>query len=270
MKHKSIQNVITSYVISMLVSIYTLLYLLALFVDADGDQRYVLVFIGVIFPFLVAFIWAKIVLRNKVVIYDGGLKKKVLFANIAILAILVIFIGQGSMMWLLYLCVSFIPVFIFSGGWFVKAMVADEQRDVDTSVTKLKALRDAEITEYFRNNNMQVDGYFFANDTLSMGQYALVGPLAAVNGNFFLIAFDKKLVYFFELSKLSAKTIVNSESFSWESVKINKCSNFLFGICYRIKMEVNGQKMSLQANKKIRNIVNQRSDIEAFVKYQEM
>jgi hypothetical protein len=268
MKHISIQNVITSYVISMLVSIYTLLYLLALFVDVD--QRYGLVFIGVIFPFLVAFIWAKIALRNKVVIYDDGLKKKVLFANIAILAILVIFIGQGSMMWLLYLCVSFIPVFIFSSGWFVKAMVADEQGDVDTSINKLKALRDAEITEYFRNNDMQVDGYFFANDTLSMGQYAFAGPLAAINSNYYIIAFDNEMVYFLELSKLSAKTIVNSESFLWEDIKINKFSSFLFGICYRIKMEVNGQKMSLQANKKIRNIANQRSDIEAFVRNRDM
>ena len=206
-----------------------------------------------------------------------------MFANLAIYVVTLLLIGLGSLtFWIIYLTVAFIPVFIIANQQFkeisqnvsnlttaqnqpqVNAHSKSAPKDLHFQETTLARFDDENIDQLLSSLNLKTADYFFAVMMPNMGLYFLAGALASLNTTSYLVAFNPEAIYLFELSRLSGKKIVNCNVLTWSDLKLKRKSSFM-GMAYRLKMEINGKKVLLQTNKKIRNLNHQKTSVEKFI-----
>ena len=133
---------------------------------------------------------------------------------------------------------------------------------------KMEDLNDLEIQKFLKMNNLNGNTYFFAVQTAKLGSYALLGSLAALTMANYIVYYDNKFTYLFELSKVSNKIIVNYVKIDNSNIASVTSKLVFFKRTNQITINLKDgkSKFVLKAATKINKINLQNENAENYVK----
>jgi|GEM_PF-6531520 len=136
---------------------------------------------------------------------------------------------------------------------------------IDIEEIKLDAFSDRYIQEFLESMNLGEVDYFFAMKGPSFLRRVLLGMLTLMEQTAYIVAFNQDYIHMFELSKLSSKKIIHCHTIPWAMVKEVRLKSTTFNMEYRMDLFLSDKKIRLMANKKIKNLANQKENIEKFM-----
>ena len=113
------------------------------------------------------------------------------------------------------------------------------------------------IREFLKKNHLKEENYLLAQMIPTAREYVLYGLFSFSNYIQYILYFDDKKLYFFELSKLTNKTITNGFFVKFEDIQIKKLRKGL--ISYKIRLEFkDGSIANMQIVKKVARLYLQK------------
>ena len=99
-------------------------------------------------------------------------------------------------------------------------------------------------------NNLEEDNYVIAQIIPTAKEYILYGYFSLSRYEQYILHFNDKKLYFFELSKLTNKSITNAFSVNFEDLQAKKLRKGL--ITYKINLEFkDGSRANIQIPKRV-------------------
>ena len=113
------------------------------------------------------------------------------------------------------------------------------------------------IREFLKKNHLKEENYLLAQMIPTAKEYILYGAFSFSNYIQFILYFDDEKLYFFELSKLTNKSIKNGFFVKFEDLQIKKLKKGL--ITYKIRLEFkDGSIANMQIIKKVSRLFLQK------------
>ena len=113
------------------------------------------------------------------------------------------------------------------------------------------------IREFLKKNHLKEENYLLAQMIPTAKEYMLYGLFSFSNYIQYILYFDDQKLYFFELSKLTNKTITNGFFVKFEDIQIKKLRKGL--ISYKIRLEFkDGSIANMQIVKKVARLYLQK------------
>ncbi len=135
--------------------------------------------------------------------------------------------------------------------------VVIEGEKIEVKEFNLKKLNGETIREFLKMNHLKEENYLLAQMVPTMKQYLLYGYGSLSNYISYILYFDDKKLYFFELSKLTNKSIKNGFCIKFEDMQVKKLKKGL--ISYKIRLEFkDGSLANIQIVKKVAKLFLQR------------
>lgn len=127
---------------------------------------------------------------------------------------------------------------------------------LDIKEFKLGRLNGESIREFLKNNHLQEENYILAQKIPTIQESMISSIYALSNYTYYIIYFDDKKLYFFELSKMK-KIIKSGFSVNLSDIKIIKLKKRL--IIYKIRIECkDGSIINMQIVKKVSRLFLQK------------
>ena len=113
------------------------------------------------------------------------------------------------------------------------------------------------IREFLKKNHLKEENYLLAQMVPTAKEYILYGVFSFSNYIQYILYFDDEKLYFFELSKVTNKTITNGFFVKFEDIQIKKLRKGL--ISYKIRLEFkDGSIANMQIVKKVARLYLQK------------
>lgn len=113
------------------------------------------------------------------------------------------------------------------------------------------------IREFLKKNHLKEENYLLAQMVPTAKEYILYGVFSFSNYIQYILYFDDEKLYFFELSKVTNKTITNGFFVKFEDIQIKKIRKGL--ISYKIRLEFkDGSMANMQIVKKVSRLFLQK------------
>ena len=219
-------------------------------------------------PLLVNIIAAKISKRCKKVLFKETLNKYFILMNI-IIHILIYFLNfQFNIIMVVIYGIGAMIGFFNAKKTVEKLkenMVIDETDDgtfsegekISIKEFNLGKFNGETIREFLKKNHLKEENYLLAQMIPTAKEYILYGAFSFSNYIQFILYFDDEKLYFFELSKLTNKSIKNGFFVKFEDLQIKKLKKGL--ITYKIRLEFkDGSIANMQIIKKVSRLFLQK------------
>ena len=121
---------------------------------------------------------------------------------------------------------------------------------------KMEKFDSQNIKKFLKSNNLYDDNYIIAQMIPTAKECMIYGIFYFTKYLQYIIHFDKEKLYFFELAKLSNKSIENGFIVYYKDIKIKKVKSRLWRYIIIIEFD-NGNKVKLQIVKKMLNFYAQ-------------
>ena len=113
------------------------------------------------------------------------------------------------------------------------------------------------IRDFLKMNQLEEDNYLLAQVVPTAKEYILYGYFSLSGYIQYIVHFDDKKLYFFELSKLTNKSIKNGFTVNFEDIQIKKLRKGL--LSYKVRLEFkDGSKLNLQLLKRVARLYSQK------------
>lgn len=113
------------------------------------------------------------------------------------------------------------------------------------------------VREFLKLNHLKEENYVLAQMVPTMKEYFLYGYFSLSNYIQYILYFGEEKLYFFELSKLSSKSIKNGFSVKFEDIQVKKLKKGL--ISYKLRIEFkDGSIANMQIVKKVARLFLQK------------
>ena len=113
------------------------------------------------------------------------------------------------------------------------------------------------IREFLKKNHLKEENYLLAQMVPTAKEYILYGVFSFSNYIQYILYFDDEKLYFFELSKVTNKTITNGFFVKFEDIQIKKLRKGL--ISYKIRLEFkDGSIANMQIVKRVAKLFLQK------------
>lgn len=219
-------------------------------------------------PLLGNIIAAKISKRCKKVLFKETLNKYFILMNI-IIHILIYFLNfQFNIIMVVIYGIGAMIGFFNAKKTVEKLkenMVIDETDDgtfsegekISIKEFNLGKFNGETIREFLKKNHLKEENYLLAQMIPTAKEYILYGAFSFSNYIQFILYFDDEKLYFFELSKLTNKSIKNGFFVKFEDLQIKKLKKGL--ITYKIRLEFkDGSIANMQIIKKVSRLFLQK------------
>lgn len=219
-------------------------------------------------PLLGNIIAAKISKRCKKVLFKETLNKYFILMNI-IIHILIYFLNfQFNIIMVVIYGIGAMIGFFNAKKTVEKLkenMVIDETDDgtfsegekISIKEFNLGKFNGETIREFLKKNHLKEENYLLAQMIPTAKEYILYGAFSFSNYIQFILYFDDEKLYFFELSKLTNKSIKNGFFVKFEDVEVKKLRKGL--ISYKIRLEFkDGSMANMQIVKRVARLFLQK------------
>ena len=219
-------------------------------------------------PLLGNIIAAKISKRCKKVLFKETLNKYFILMNI-IIHILIYFLNfQFNIIMVVIYGIGAMIGFLKKKKTVEKLkenMVIDETDDgtfsegekISIKEFNLGKFNGETIREFLKKNHLKEENYLLAQMIPTAKEYILYGAFSFSNYIQFILYFDDEKLYFFELSKLTNKSIKNGFFVKFEDVEVKKLRKGL--ISYKIRLEFkDGSMANMQIVKRVARLFLQK------------
>lgn len=217
-------------------------------------------------PLLSGIIASKIVKRNKKVLFKKNYTINFILLNIILYTVLY-FLNYTINIYMFSIYISgallgMINSYIIINKIRNKEKNADANKNIDNTeenlIKKYKMEKfDAEnIKKFLELNKLKDDNYFIAQIVPKTKDYFLYGMFSFSKFSQYIVHFDDEKLYFFELSRISNKSIENSFIVYYKDMKVKKIKSGILNYIVILELD-KGNKAKLQILKKIYNFYAQ-------------
>ena len=223
-------------------------------------------------PLLGGVIKGKIVKKNKKVLFKENFNKYFIIANIIIYILVYLFNFRFNIVLAIIYGVGALIGF-FSAKKSIKKLkiniepetdnykVFSEGEKIAVKQFKLEKFNGENIRKFLTMNGLTDDNYLLAQFIPTAGDYILYGIFSFSKYIQYIIHFNDEKLYFFELSKVTNKSIENGFVIKIEDIKITKLRKGI--IAYTIKLEFkDGSKVKIQIPKNVLKMYSQKQYAE--------
>lgn len=219
-------------------------------------------------PLLGGIITGKISKKSKKILFKENFNKYFIITNIVIYILVYLFNFRFNLILATIYGIGALIGF-FSSNKNIKQLKENMEKEETNNETfiegeKIKVkeynlgkFNGETIREFLKLNELKEENYILAQMVPTIKEYFLYGYFSLSNCNQYILYFDNQKLYFFELGKLSSKSIKNGFFVKFEDLQIEKLKKGL--ICYKIRIKFkDGSIANLQIIKKVAKLFLQK------------
>ena len=226
-------------------------------------------------PLLGGVIAGKISKRSKNVLFKENFNKYFIITNIVLQILIYLFNFRFNIIMVIIYGTGALIGFFSAKKSIKKLKMSMELEKEDNQIFsegeklsvkqfKLEKFDGENIRKFLTINGLEDDNYLLAQVIPTAGDYLLYGLFSFSKYIQYIIHFNNENLYFFELSKLTNKSIENGFVVKLEEVKIRKIKKGI--LTYKIKLEFKDEsKVNIQILKRILKMYSQKQYAEKLV-----